>query len=211
MVQFNRRNVLTFGFQAITAFTAGEVTLHTGTAIADSSGSAKSSTEKWMSGLTQNKSSDSPLYFGRFKEPVYFLTAPIIWKPNPNQIGKAQPVEAPAGFVTDLASVPSVFFSLLRPDDDYAYAAIIHDYLYWTQTRRRDEADSIIKYAMEDFNVANWKKQSIYAAVVAAGQSAWDNNARKKQAGEKRILTKYPPNARTTWSDWKRQPDVFAP
>lgn len=212
MIGFNRRNFLTFASQAVTAFAAGGVVaLHGRSASAGSTEGTKSVTEKWMGALTQKKTSDSPLYLGRFKDPVYFLTAPITWKPNHDQIGKAEPVEAPAGFVTDLASVPRVFFSLLRPDDDYAYAAIIHDYLYWTQTRPKEEADSIIKYAMEDFKVANWKRQSIYAAVVVAGRPAWDNNARLKKAGEQRILRKYPPNAGTSWSDWKRQPDVFAP
>ncbi|WP_316171111.1 DUF1353 domain-containing protein [Bradyrhizobium sp. SZCCHNRI1058] len=166
---------------------------------------------KWIDRLNEKKISDSPLYLGRFRDPMYFLTAPISWKPNPDQVGKAQPVEAPAGFVTDLASVPPVFFSLLRPDDDYAYAAILHDYLYWTQGRPKAEADLVIKYAMEDFSVAAWKKETIYRAVVAAGQSAWDKNAALKQQGEKRILKKYPPNARVSWADWKRQPEVFAP
>src|SRR4051794_19430354 len=129
MMQFNRRRFLKVAAQAAPAFIVGGVAaLQSGSAAATPK-SPKSVTSNWMGALTEKKASDSPLYFGRFKEPIYFLTAPITWKPNPNQIGKAEAVEAPAGFVTDLASVPRAFFSLLRPDDDYAYAAIIHDYL----------------------------------------------------------------------------------
>ncbi len=39
-------------------------------------------------------------------------------------------IHVPAGFVTDLASVPRIFWTLLPPDGKYAKAAIIHDYLY---------------------------------------------------------------------------------
>ncbi|ECG8634089.1 DUF1353 domain-containing protein, partial [Salmonella enterica subsp. salamae] len=39
-------------------------------------------------------------------------------------------IEVPAGFVTDLATIPRIFWSLMPPDGKYAKAAIIHDYLY---------------------------------------------------------------------------------
>ncbi len=84
-----------------------------------------------------SKASDSPLYMGRFKDPVYFLLHPITWKPNPDQADQYKAVEVPKGFVTDLASIPQVFWNVLRPDDKYAYAAIVHDYLYWTQSITR--------------------------------------------------------------------------
>jgi hypothetical protein len=46
-----------------------------------------------------------------------------------------------------------MFWSALRPDGEYAYAAVVHDYLYWTQSRSREEADQILKMAMEDSEV----------------------------------------------------------
>lgn len=39
-------------------------------------------------------------------------------------------ISVPAGFVTDLATIPRIFWTLLPPDGKYAKAAIIHDYLY---------------------------------------------------------------------------------
>lgn len=39
----------------------------------------------------------------------------------------------PAGFVTDLASVPRMVWSFYPPDGPWAKAAIIHDFLYWTK------------------------------------------------------------------------------
>ncbi len=113
---------------------------------------------EWMQGVS--KSPGGVLKLSRFREPIYFLLAPISWTPNPGQTG-SETVTAPTGFVTDLASIPAVFYSLLRPDGEYAYAAIIHDYLYWTQTRSRDEADDIFNLAMEDFEIGTIKRNTI--------------------------------------------------
>lgn len=52
-------------------------------------------------------------------------------------------IEVPVGFVTDLATVPRIFWSLLPPDGEYAKAAIIHDYLYHYPLRNRKESDLI--------------------------------------------------------------------
>ena len=57
------------------------------------------------------------------------------WFPNQGQAYKF--VEVPIGFVSDLASVPSILWSKYPPQGRYAIAAIIHDYLYWIQTRPR--------------------------------------------------------------------------
>jgi hypothetical protein len=47
-----------------------------------------------------------------------------------------------------------------------------------------------------------------YDAVI--GQAAWDNNARLRKAGERRILKKVPPSFTISWSEWKKTPGVFA-
>ncbi|MGB0909649.1 MAG: DUF1353 domain-containing protein [Nitrospirales bacterium] len=160
---------------------------------------------KWMQGVS--KAPGGMLKVSRFREPIYFLLAPISWEPNPRQTSH-ELVIAPTGFVTDLASIPAVFYSLLRPDGEYAYAAIIHDYLYWTQTQPREEADDIFNMAMEDFEVGSIKRNAIYAAVRAGGQFAWDNNAEAKAKGEKRILRRFPQDPRMRWEQWKQR-DVF--
>lgn len=111
------------------------------------------SIETWMNEwMSVSKAPGGMLRISRFREPIYFLTAPISWTPNPGQERYAA-VTVPKGFVTDFASIPRPFWSALRPDGEYAYAAVVHDYLYWTQTRSREEADDILKMAMEDFDV----------------------------------------------------------
>ena len=169
--------------------------------------------DQWMSKWMKSdaaRASDSPLHLGRFREPIYFLLDPISWTPNENQASRFQAVQVPKGFVSDLASIPRAFYSLLRPDGTYAYAAIIHDYLYWTQSVNRKTADEILKNSMEDFEVGPATIRTIFTAIRAAGEFAWNQNADLKRRGEHRVLTQFPPNARTEWLAWKKNKDVFA-
>jgi hypothetical protein len=55
----------------------------------------------------------SRLHLGRFKEPIYYLTDPISWKPNPGQENGFKRVEAPKGFVSDLADIKFILNELL--------------------------------------------------------------------------------------------------
>lgn len=148
------------------------------------------------------------LYLGRFKDPTYILLRPIKWFPGKN--GPDLPaVEVPKGFVTDLASIPRPFWSLLRPDGEYTYAAIIHDYLYWVQRTDRATADSIFWSAMQDFGIDSVTAGSIFGAVRAGGSGAWQDNKRAREAGERRILARFPQDPTITWAEWKTRPNVF--
>ena len=99
----------------------------------------------WMAETIKNseRAPSGVLRLSRFVEAIWFLTAPIGWRPNPGQEKLLGAFEIPAGFVTDLASIPRVFWQVLPRDGEYAYAAIIHDYLYWTHICDRSTADEI--------------------------------------------------------------------
>lgn len=112
--------------------------------------------------------------------------------------------------MTDLASIPSEFWSVLPPAARYSYPAIIHDYLYWYQPCERAQADAVFRSAMEDLKVPSVKSTVIYNAVRAAGGGAWHANAVARKAGERRILKSFPTNVLTTWAEWRTMPDVFA-
>ncbi|RYD80060.1 MAG: DUF1353 domain-containing protein [Verrucomicrobiaceae bacterium] len=138
----------------------------------------------------------------------YFVKGgPIIWRPNLGQTFKT--VNVPEGFVTDLASVPRVFWEIMRPEGRYAYAAVVHDYLYWTQDRSKEEADKIFRFAMEDSKVDANTLTTLYAAVDLLGRSAWENNRKLKESGERRVLKRFPTDFTTRWVEWKSQPDVL--
>jgi hypothetical protein len=144
-----------------------------------------------------------------FKDWDYYYTRGIsVWKPNAGQTFR--PVGVPDGFVTDLASIPQRVWSFgIRPEGPYAYAAVIHDFLYWTQDRSRDESDEIFLIAMTDSKVEESLRNRIYKAVRLAGGSAWKKNSELKRAGEKRLLREFPTDFTITWSEWKSRPNVF--
>ncbi len=166
--------------------------------------------ERWMRALIDApRSLNGPLYLGRFSDRMYFLLEPITWSRDPGD-PNFEPVTAPKGFVTDMASIPRIFWSMLPPDGNYAYAAILHDYLYWFQGRPREEADQILKLAMENLKVSGADVAAIYAGVRAGGGGAWKDNAALRTRGERRVLATYPSNPIVRWDDWKQKPGVFA-
>lgn len=79
-------------------------------------------------------------------------------------------IRVPAGFVTDLASVPRAFWSILPPHGEYAKAAIIHDYLYTIGLRSKKYADDVFMEAMTVLGVAWWRRKVMYLAVRLFGK-----------------------------------------
>jgi hypothetical protein len=138
----------------------------------------------------------------------YFLEGTLEWIANPGQ--NFSPVEVPKGFVTDLASVPAILWSIFPRTGRYAYAAIVHDYLYWTQEVSREEADSVLKAAMEDAKVDPVSTVGFYAAVRTFGAAPCEHNRKARLAGEKRVLVKFPGNPLISWNTWNK-PDHFGP
>jgi hypothetical protein len=98
-------------------------------------------------------------------------------------------ITVPKGFVTDFASIPSVFWSAdLSPNGKYSKAAIVHDYLYWTQGCSREQADNILDIAMKESDVAFVTRSTIYGGVRLGGGSAWQKNASERTQGLPRIV-----------------------
>jgi hypothetical protein len=204
----DRRNFLAIGRNL---FLSTGLAFGTSLLLDDERADAQSeSMAEWMDAWTgvRAREPNGGLFVFRFKDPMWALLKPISWEPNPGQ-KKFNRVDVPAGFVTDFASIPRAFYTLLRPDGEYSYAAVFHDYLYWTQARSKDESDEIFRLAMLDFNIDGTTVTAIYEAVHLFGQTAWDENTRLKKAGELRILAKFPDDPHTTWEEWKRVPDVF--
>ncbi|HIB1583210.1 TPA: DUF1353 domain-containing protein, partial [Salmonella enterica subsp. enterica serovar Muenchen] len=82
-------------------------------------------------------------------------------------------IEVPAGFITDLATVPRIFWILLPPDGKYAKAAIIHDYLYDNALRTKKEVDLIFLDGMKVLGVPKWKRIVMYQAVRLFGRGMY--------------------------------------
>jgi len=170
---------------------------------------ANDEVNEWMNGWMDSGAAGDAAAVQRFAEPVYFLAKPIQWRPK-QAGGKIPEVVVPAGFVTDLASIPHVFWSELKPGAGYAHAAIVLDFLYWEQGAAiaRADADEIFRLALKDLDTAPATLDAISNALKTSGQAAWQQNAQLKAAGERRILKK-PPGAAASWDDWKKLPGVF--
>lgn len=80
-------------------------------------------------------------------------------------------VTVPAGFQTDLATVPRLVWWLFPPHDPrYAAAAVLHDYLYSWRSETgeafdRATADGVFLEAMLILGVPRWKALTLFVAV----------------------------------------------
>lgn len=164
--------------------------------------------EAWINHWMKVKAVLGPLILARFRDATYIVAKNVGWEPEPGSL-KYKKVEVPVGFVTDLTSVPRIFWSVIPRDGDYVYAAIIHDYLYWTQVTSREDADNILKEVMKDLKINDVTIAAIHSAVRLGGGGAWNNNTKQKAQGDKRILKKFPTSPLTDWKDWKQRSDVF--
>jgi hypothetical protein len=99
-----------------------------------------------------------------------------------------QVITVPAGFVTDFATVPRAFWGMIATFGFHSRAAIVHDYLYWDQGCTREEADGIFLLAMMASHVEAGLRETVYAAVRAAGEESWVANARERRAGQPRVI-----------------------
>lgn len=85
-------------------------------------------------------------------------------------------IKVPKGFITDLASVPKIFWSIFPPFGTYTPAAIIHDYLYskFNDTGiNRTLADKIFLFIMEELGVGFLRRKAMYRAVKSFGEPNW--------------------------------------
>ncbi|HFW3711885.1 TPA: DUF1353 domain-containing protein [Salmonella enterica subsp. enterica serovar 6,7:y:-] len=92
-------------------------------------------------------------------------------------------ISVPAGFVTDLATVPRIFWTLMPPDGKYAKAAIIHDWMYDNALRTKKEADKIFLDGMTVLGVPRWKRTIMYYAVRLFGKGMYNRKTPANKAG----------------------------
>lgn len=83
-------------------------------------------------------------------------------------------IDIPAGFVTDFASVPRPFWSLIPPTGTKTRAAVVHDYLYTNHPQGRPWADKVFLEAMKVGDEPWITRWICYWAVRIAGRPAWD-------------------------------------
>ncbi|MCP1500645.1 hypothetical protein J2Y86_005352 [Pseudomonas migulae] len=96
--------------------------------------------------------------------PLFFVTA------------NGRPVTVPAGYRTDLASVPRPVWWLVPRDDELARRpAVVHDYIYTNLTRKftKAEADLVFYDALLEEGMPKPLAWLMYTAVRIGGRGNW--------------------------------------
>jgi len=90
-------------------------------------------------------------------------------------------IKVPVGFLTDFASVPRILWNILPPYESYGKAAVLHDYLYYTNKYPRKVCDDIFLEAMEVLKVPKWKRLVIYYSVRIFGGKYYKETTKKNK------------------------------
>jgi len=106
--------------------------------------------------------------------------------------GSGNVIDVPIGFQTDFASVPRPLWWLFAPWGTYGNAAVIHDWLYWTQTLNgrpivHQDADRIFDEAMGVLAVPPVTRWCLFHAVLWFGGAAWLRNQEDRAQGFNRV------------------------
>ena len=89
-------------------------------------------------------------------------------------------VRVPKGFITDFASIPRLFWTLIGPPTGrYGKSAVIHDFLYDTQPVTRKKADLIFYEAMQVLKVPFYKRWLMYHAVRTFAWMPWNRHTKE--------------------------------
>lgn len=97
----------------------------------------------------------------------YQVNEPLVYK---SEIASTI-IKVPAGFVTDLASIPRLPFVYLILNGLADEAGVVHDYLYSIGMFSRALSDKVLYEACLVTGVATWKASAIYAGVRVGGAS----------------------------------------
>jgi hypothetical protein len=127
----------------------------------------------------------TPLSITKIGKNAYVLRDPLVMSFKDG----APAIVVPAGFVTELASVPKRLHWWSAKTEASMAPAVIHDYLYWTQPCARDEADAVMYVAMRAQGRDNAKATAIYQAVSRSGETTFKDNRDKRRKGDVRTLT----------------------
>lgn len=112
---------------------------------------------------------DAPLDLRAHVPGEWLLLRPFGYVPE----GWSVPITVPAGFVTDLASIPALLRPVFDRNDASRQPAVLHDWLYCEQPCDRDLVDSLFLEALERAGVGFLRRWAMYAGVRAAGWLYW--------------------------------------
>jgi len=108
----------------------------------------------------------------QYKEILWEIREPICV-----ELSNGEVLVIPCGFVTDFASVPRIFWSLIAPVGHYNLASVIHDWFYTYKTKTRKFADreflNWMNFTIPKTKFRNWL---MYACVRLFGSKRYKTN-----------------------------------
>ena len=90
--------------------------------------------------------------------------------------GSGDTIAVPAGFVTNFASIPKILWSFFPPWGEYGKASVVHDYLYYSQKRTKEESDYIFYEGMVVLGVKEGRAKFYHNMVKWFGGGGWKNS-----------------------------------
>lgn len=97
----------------------------------------------------------------------WVVCAPLVYA----SLAAARTITVPAGFQTDLASVPRLPVVYWLTGGTSNKAAVVHDYLYSTGLVPRAVADAVLREASQVTGVPGWRRWVMWAGVRVGGAS----------------------------------------
>lgn len=113
----------------------------------------------------------TPLRFEDENGLPFTLIDPLVYE---SDVLFASKVVIPAGFQTDLASIPRALWNVLPPVGAYDRAAVVHDFLYRHGGVTRVQADGAFLEAMQVCGVGSFRRHLIWLGVRAGGWKPWN-------------------------------------
>lgn len=101
----------------------------------------------------------------------------------------APAITVPAGFVTELGSVPKDMRWTNGRAEWAIAAAVVHDYLYWAQPCTREEADAVMVRAMSALGASRATTAAAVRSMTRAGPAAFNKYSARRRSGEVRTFT----------------------
>ena len=95
-------------------------------------------------------------------------------------------ITVPAGFYTDLASVPRVPFIHDAFGDRAHREAVLHDYLYQKHLVSKHKADRIFLEAMKSRKKKLWIRWGMYLGVMFGGQASYNSGPDRYKIPDKK-------------------------
>lgn len=92
-------------------------------------------------------------------------------------------ITVPAGFEYDGASIPRAAWSIIGSPfaPEFMTAAVFHDWLYYTHTLNREDADQVLYDLLRENGVGAVKAGVIHRAVRMFGGAYWPNTNEDKE------------------------------